>query len=373
MREAIEINCDSAPALEEHYRRTFGPVDVRVGGAGPYGVSGCLAVLNGLSIEWMRTRGDFELQSRQGLSCIMIAFVVGGSLRVWSGDGCSDAGAGSILAVRNPTRIAFAGGSVLNIVLISAELLQRRLSVLLDRPIERKVVFSSEPGASDHPLSLLADCISDLKQSPLLSVAVAMNGRHDSISNMLADSFLLCYPNNFSGAFEASAPQIAPHHVKRALDFIHANPEQHATPAFLAGLSAVSVRSLQYSFMSVTGNTITEYQRLLRLRRAKDLVISRGDLQLKTIALSCGFNSLAAFGQSFKTAYGVTPSKLRQMHAPGAFRGVALDMATQAPDTSLCRLPQHVGPQTSRKGYRSYRGQALGSPGWQAFKGNDNE
>jgi AraC-like DNA-binding protein len=315
MRKKIQIRSHSVSDLKDYYNSIYGDVEVRGTDVGPYGVSGCVAKIDGLTIEWITTTGAFQLFNRKGVDSIIIHFALCGHLRISSSDGCFEADPGTVLAVRNPTKVSFADGNRCNVVSIPVAMLQRRLSVLLDRPIERPVVFSNKPHDDTRLLTLLGDYISDLKQSPLLSVAGVMKGRHESISNAIVDSFLLCYPNNFSEAFAAPVPKIAPHHVKRAVDFIHSNPCQHVTPAFLADLSSVSVRSLQYSFISVTGYTISDYQRLLRLRHARDMVVNRTDMHLKEIAETCGFGSLAAFGQSFKSAYGVTPSQFRKMHA----------------------------------------------------------
>ncbi|WP_409526977.1 helix-turn-helix domain-containing protein [Rhizobium sp. G21] len=60
------------------------------------------------------------------------------------------------------------------------------------------------------------------------------------------------------------------------------------------------------------GQTISDYQRLLRLHRAQEMVVSSPDIPLKVIAEMWGFRSHAAFGQSFKKAFGIPPSEARR-------------------------------------------------------------
>ncbi|MCD7108047.1 helix-turn-helix domain-containing protein [Rhizobium sp. DKSPLA3] len=197
-------------------------------------------------------------------------------------------------------------------VSIPTALFQKRLSVLLDRPVERSLEFVSFPDGKLEILDILRDQLQVLPATPILRTKMLVASRNESLRNLLVDCFLQLFPNNYLGVLSDDLPTIAPRHVKRALSHIHGNPHRHIAPQVLADLSSVSKRTLQYAFQSVTGQTITDYQRLLRLSGAHEMVVSQVEIPLKAVAEIWGFGSYAAFGQSFKKAYGVSPAEARR-------------------------------------------------------------
>lgn len=208
--------------------------------------------------------------------------------------------------------ISFEEGSECVSVTIPTAILQKRLSSLMGRPAEKQVEFVQFPDADSEQIRALCQQIFVLPSTPILVTSHLLGARNESLVNLIVDCFLLLFPNNFSGAFAEALPRIAPKHVKRALDYIHSNPHRHVEPQVLADLSSVSKRTLQYSFQSVTGQTISDYQRLLRLRRAHAMVTTSPEISIKEIADLWGFGSQAAFGQSFKRAFGLSPSEARR-------------------------------------------------------------
>jgi AraC family transcriptional regulator len=58
------------------------------------------------------------------------------------------------------------------------------------------------------------------------------------------------------------------------------------------------------------GQTIGEYQRQLRLKRA-EILLRRKNISLTDVALDSGFCSHSHLSRSFKSAYGITPSRFR--------------------------------------------------------------
>ncbi|CZT36445.1 AraC-type DNA-binding protein [Rhizobium sp. 9140] len=197
-------------------------------------------------------------------------------------------------------------------VSIPTALFQKRLSVLLDRPVERSLEFVSFPDGDLESLDILRDQLQVLPAQPILRTKTLLASRNESLRNLLVDCFLQLFPNNYLAVLSDDLPTVAPRHVKRALSHIHGNPHRHIAPQVLADLSSVSKRTLQYAFQSVTGQTITDYQRLLRLGRAHEMVISQVEIPLKAVADIWGFGSYAAFGQSFKKAFGLSPAEARR-------------------------------------------------------------
>lgn len=218
-------------------------------------------------------------------------------------------------------KVTLKSGTAYAVVNIPRWIFKKRLSVLLGSPVDKKLKFVNFPDSEAHNLSVLRDQIFQFPTTPLIIATELLGTRNQSLVNLVVDSFLMLYPNNYTSVLSDTARKIAPRHVKRALDYIHTHPDRHVEPQVLADLSAVSKRTLQYSFLSATGTTISEYQRVLRLRRAHEMVISTPEVPLKVIAGMWGFGSQTAFGQSFKKAFGISPSEARR-NKEGLFSGM---------------------------------------------------
>jgi AraC family transcriptional regulator len=67
---------------------------------------------------------------------------------------------------------------------------------------------------------------------------------------------------------------------------------------------------LAKSFRKHFGETVGEFQRRLRLRKAETM-LAKEDISLLDITFECGFSSQAHFSRSFKSAFGITPSQYR--------------------------------------------------------------
>jgi LacI family transcriptional regulator len=78
----------------------------------------------------------------------------------------------------------------------------------------------------------------------------------------------------------------------------------------VAESSALSRRTLEKRFRSATGRTILEDIRLVRLERAKQLLVETSYSVSKVASLS-GFGSVGYFIQFFQHRVGKTPRKYR--------------------------------------------------------------
>lgn len=185
------------------------------------------------------------------------------------------------------------------------------MSILLDRPIIQAVEFDGS-AVDQRILQGLPALVGLLNGSPLQDIATALNANSPAVGALVIDSFLLNYPNNYTQKLKAPVPLVAPRQVRRAIDYIHAHPAARSSPEFLASLSGVSVRSLQYSFLLCIGQTISQYQLALRLQNARAEVEQGSNVSVKAIAEKWGFASQSVFTQSFRKAFGVTPSQVRK-------------------------------------------------------------
>ena len=84
----------------------------------------------------------------------------------------------------------------------------------------------------------------------------------------------------------------------------------------LAGRVGTSVYHLCRVFRTVTGSTMHQYRRRLRLRAALEAVAG-GDATMTEIAVGLGFPSHSHFTNAFRAEFGVLPSVLRRRSARG--------------------------------------------------------
>ncbi|NTF10430.1 helix-turn-helix transcriptional regulator [Agrobacterium rubi] len=308
----LKISSRDIGEVEEYLSDAYAPVAVTpLGSHHKYGVSGHLAVLDQVFFEWSKTIGSYRVTPIEMFDSVLFNFVNEGTTGYHFKSDKLSIAADQVIGYRHADNVDVLDGSEHSTVVISDDLLCNRMSILLDKPVVHTVEFSK--GALDQRnLKGLPALVALLNNSPFQQLAGSLNARSSAVGHLVLDSFLLNYPNNYTQALKAPLPLIAPRQVRRALDYIHAHPADRSSPEFLAGLSAVSVRSLQYSFLLSVGQTISEYQRALRLQKARDDLDRSRDLSAKKISEKWGFASQSAFTQSFKKAFGITPSQVRK-------------------------------------------------------------
>lgn len=308
MRRTLNISSDDIKKTEAYVTDAYAPVSLRGTADHPqYGVIGSVANFDGVLLEWSKTIGDYEITPLEEFNSVVFNLMTSKTMRYHFRRNQVELAQDFMVAYRSSDKVDCLNNSEHTTVAISNDLLQKRLSLLLDGAGARSVVFSADP-VPRNSIKKLCDFVCDLKNSPLLTMDRLMLHRKGAVSDLIVDAFLLFYPNNFSDKLSDPQPMVAPRHVKRAIDYINDHPRRHSTPEALASLSSVSVRSLQYSFKATTGQTISEYQHHLRLQHAREDLLRFPELTITTIAQKWGFGSLGAFGQSFKKAYGMTPS-----------------------------------------------------------------
>ncbi|RON69688.1 AraC family transcriptional regulator [Pseudomonas fluorescens] len=189
--------------------------------------------------------------------------------------------------------------------------LTERLSALLGKPIVQKIVF--EPvvnlnSAAFQGIKALIDLATGTEFDVLINSGTLMPSR---LREMLIDAVLEAWPHNFSEALRGPAPRVAPRHVKLAVEFIQAHPEQLVSGVELARLSNVSQRALQEGFRRFVGTSIVAYQRQVRLERAYETLAQRHSGSVTEVALRFGFSNVGRFCQYFQSAFGVSPAQLK--------------------------------------------------------------
>jgi AraC-like DNA-binding protein len=64
---------------------------------------------------------------------------------------------------------------------------------------------------------------------------------------------------------------------------------------------------------AIAGQSVKEFIRIIRLKKAAELIISSG-MTISEIAYTVGFNSQSYFTTSFTEYFGINPSKYTEKH-----------------------------------------------------------
>lgn len=122
------------------------------------------------------------------------------------------------------------------------------------------------------------------------------------------------------------------------LDYIDQHYQEKLTIEKLADLAHFSSYHFHRIFHSVTGATVNEYIRSLRLSRSAYKLLYCYRLSVLDIALMCGFSSQSDFSRSFKAFYGISPTQYRRTKEPKAVsfqdfsNGIGLELCPKHSD-----------------------------------------
>lgn len=310
--EKIDISSRELERVTEYITSSYAPVKLEPIFRQPqYGILGKTISYDGMFLERSITVGGFRVSPCEPFDVTLFNFMH--HLRVGYSFGSNqvDVGAGQVIGYQNADHVDVHDASSHTTVTLSNNALNRRLSELLDAPLAHQLRFHEQP-MEQAKLVPLTRLVALMEQDNFSEVASFLSMKSGSLRNLVLDGFLFGFPHNFSERLEQRVPGVAPRHVKRAIDYIRAHPNQVTSPEVLAGMSGVSVRSLQYSFKAFTGQTISEYQLVIRLSGARADLINDPESSISTISQKWGFSSPSSFSKAFGQSFGMTPSQMRR-------------------------------------------------------------
>ncbi len=192
------------------------------------------------------------------------------------------------------------------------DFLEAELRAVLGRPARTPLTFdpvldlSSKEGAGW--LALVKTLAADLDDDSSLLYNHLISSQ---LVHAVTTGLLLAANHDYRELLLSPAPAARPRTVKRAIDAIHAHPEESWTVSELAQFVGVSVRTLQDGFRRYVGVSPVTYLRDVRLERVHEDLIQadpRHDT-VADVAYRWGFWHLGRFAAEYRRRYGQPPSK----------------------------------------------------------------
>ena len=184
------------------------------------------------------------------------------------------------------------------------------LETPLIRPMELAPILDLSTAAGQLVGSLVQTIVIGMRNNgPLFHSPVAMS----NLIQALADLVVRSVPHRLSHLLDRKVYLIAPRHVRRAIEFMHANIGQPLTMPAIAEAADVSLRALEMGFRDFKGTTPSAYLRSIRLQAAREDLLDPSNRQsLRDICLKWGFFHLSRFAATYRTIYGEKPSDTRK-------------------------------------------------------------
>lgn len=125
-------------------------------------------------------------------------------------------------------------------------------------------------------------------------------------------------PHRRSERLRLATQDSTPLHVKRAVDYMHANLHLPLTIIDIAGAIGVTERSLQLAFRRFHHTTPVEYLRRTRLEAVhSELSHPQNTLSIREVAQKWGFTHMGRFAAQYHTVYGLYPSETAKRRLDG--------------------------------------------------------
>jgi transcriptional regulator GlxA family with amidase domain len=135
------------------------------------------------------------------------------------------------------------------------------------------------------------------------------------LAESLVNGFLLAAEHSHSATIAAAAAAAEPTQpatVRKAIEFMEADPQASLSVSDLAAQCGVSVRALQLGFQRHVGTSPMSYLRDVRLRRADAelCAVASPDETVASIAPRWGFTHPERFAAVYEARYGRLPGQI---------------------------------------------------------------
>jgi len=131
------------------------------------------------------------------------------------------------------------------------------------------------------------------------------------------------------------------------MDYVQAHLDEDLTLDKLAAIAAFSPFHFHRVFSAITGETLSDFIRRIRLERAAGALAMLHETSVLEIALRCGFSSAATFARAFKGHFGMSATAWRE----GGARQWRDGLRQARKPGKVDRKPRKALPPPDRQGH----------------------
>jgi AraC family transcriptional regulator len=192
------------------------------------------------------------------------------------------------------------------------------ISVLSIRIPDSAIMDAARERLTERSLEIVpTDVVTDDRLTHLLFALDAERARGYSTGKLFVDSIETALANILLTSFNTFTPRsipgkggMAPHVLRRIVEFMHANMDKQIDLKDLADCAGLSLSHFSFQFRASTNQSPHQYMLRLRIERSKEL-LADSSLSVLDVGLEVGFRNQQHFATVFRTAVGVPPSVYR--------------------------------------------------------------
>jgi AraC family transcriptional regulator len=192
------------------------------------------------------------------------------------------------------------------------------ISVLSIRIPDSAIMEAARERLTERSLEIVPEqVVTDDRLTHLLFALDAERARGYSAGKLFVDCIETALANILLTSFNTFTPRsipgnggLAPHALRRVVEFMHANMDKQVGLKDLADCAGLSLSHFSFQFRASTNQSPHQYMLRLRIERSKDL-LTNSRLSVLEIGLEVGFRNQQHFATAFRNSVGVPPSVYR--------------------------------------------------------------
>jgi AraC family transcriptional regulator len=192
------------------------------------------------------------------------------------------------------------------------------ISVLSIRIPDSALMEAARERLTDRSLEIVpTNVVTDDRLTHLLYALDGERARGYSAGKLFVDSIETALSNILLTSFNTFAPRsisakggMAPHVLRRVIEFMHANMDKQIGLKDLADCAGLSLSHFSFQFRASTNESPHQYMLRLRVERSKELLTDHR-LSVLDVGLEVGFRNQQHFATVFRNSVGVPPSVYR--------------------------------------------------------------
>ncbi|MGF6528823.1 AraC-like DNA-binding protein [Variovorax sp. PvP013] len=319
---AVSARFDDIEQARSFLSDNYMPLRMATRGQDPFDFQTTAVRCEGVKFSTSTSCSGMQLLIDEPMDGYGMSFPSSGSLSVDTGarePTHSQPNGGLILDSLTADSATFSPGSAWQRIALDSGELHRHVTLLTDRPVHRRVRFAPhfrmDGGASRLMFEIGQAIIDGMRdQAPLMSAPMAIVSLKEAVLSLFVEAM----PHDHSEYLGRRTALPAPKHVRRAIEFMHANLLRPLRLEDIALASQTSARSLQMAFRQFRNTTPMDYLRRLRLDGARnELIHCPPGTSVADVAYRWGFAHHGMFASRYAKLFGESPSATLRRHRTG--------------------------------------------------------